>query len=102
MECEIGEKMKVLNISESTVLLDDINVAVIYSRRKEPFEIPDQLARKSETLRMALKAKMLMDVTKGVPEDLPKTLLPDPQSPWFQRQAILSKDDHVDPKKATQ
>jgi len=91
--------MKVLNISETTVFLDDINVAIIYSRKHEPFEISDQIARKSVNLKFALKMKMLLDVTEGVPDVIPKApdiaeMLHDPESPFFKREAILSKDDH--------
>ena len=87
--------MKVLNISESTVYLDDINIAVVYTRRKEPFEISDQLARKSINLKFAIKTELLLDVTNGIPAELPKPkigFVPDPESPYFQKQAILSKD----------
>lgn len=89
--------MKVLNISETTVFLDDINVAVIYSRRLEPFEIADQLAKKSQNLRFALKSKLLLDVTAGVPKLIPVTpgMMADPNSPYFKKQAMLAKDEHA-------
>lgn len=94
--------MKVLNISETTVFLDDINVAVIYSRKADKIiEIADNIARKSLNLKYALKMKLLLDVTDGVPDVIPKApeaetteIQPDPQSPFFQRQALLTKDDH--------
>lgn len=92
--------MKVLNISESTVFLDDINVAVIYSRRNEPFDIPDRMAKKSQNLKFAIKMNMLLDVTNGMPATIPKgrTTIPevpaDPASPYFQKKAMLVEDDH--------
>lgn len=98
--------MKVLNISETTVYLDDINVAVIYSRKSEPFEIEDSVARTSKNLKTALKFKMLLDVTAGIPAVIPKSkfpsqesLAPDPESPFFQRESMLAKDDHREPGK---
>lgn len=63
--------MKVINVSEGTVFLDDINTAVMYSRDRRPFDIPKKSARKSKALKYALKAGLLVDVTDGVPDELP-------------------------------
>lgn len=97
--------MKVLNVSESTVFLDDINFAVIYTRKNEPVEIPDALAKKSRTLKAAIQQHMLIDVTNGIPDVIPKyappkQIQPDPESPYFKKQAMLSKDEHNGPKTA--
>lgn len=94
--------MRVLNITESTVFLDDIGVAVIYSRNKEPFEIADQLANKSRRLKFAIRTGMLLDVTKGVPADVPKwqpvlEVPADPESPYVRKQSMLVKEDHLTP-----
>lgn len=86
--------MKVLNISETTVFLDDINVAVIYNRKGEAFEIPENLAKKSQNLRFAIREKLLLDVTAGMPELPAADVSRDPSSPFFQKQAMLSKVDH--------
>jgi glycosyltransferase involved in cell wall biosynthesis len=66
--------MKVLNLTEGTVVLGDITTPVAYSRNREPIEIPDDLARSSKDLRYALGARMLLDVTKGIPDELPKPI----------------------------
>lgn len=94
--------MRVLNITESTVFLNDIDVTIIYSRTREPFDIPDQLARKSQLLKFAIRSKMLLDVTNGVPAVIPKyepagEIPVDPDSPYFRKQAMLAKDDHAAP-----
>lgn len=88
--------MKVLNVSESTVFLDDINIAVIYDRHRKPFEIVDSLARKSRTLQAALDAKVLVDVTNGVPEGKIDVLV-NPDAPYFKKQGMLVKDDRSVP-----
>ena len=93
--------MKVLNTSEATVILDDINVMVVYSRQRIPQDIPDHLAKRSQNLRLALHRNMLIDVTNGIPEKLPvpaqiQALEPSPDSPFFRKQAMLSRDDHAD------
>lgn len=64
--------MKVINVSESTIFLDDIGVAVIYSRNKKPFYIDDRVAKKSKALKYAIKSRMIVDVTDGIPDVLPK------------------------------
>lgn len=108
--------MKVLNLSETSIFLDDINIVILYSRDKEPQEIEDKIARKSRTLRLAIQKKWLMDVTFGVPAELPPIksftdFKPDQmpelpsQSPsglppefensaYMQKQSMLVKDDH--------
>lgn len=75
-----------MNLTEGTVVLDDITTAVIYTRSRETVDIPDSLARKSKDLRFALRERMLLDVTKGVPADLPK-------SAFDARQSILTTMD---------
>jgi glycosyltransferase involved in cell wall biosynthesis len=91
--------MKILNITEATVFLDDINTAVVYSRKNEPFEISDKLAKKSVSLRQAIISKMLIDVTSGMPQQIPKyvppTLKRDPNSPFLKKQSMLSNDDRI-------
>jgi len=94
--------MRVLNVTESTVFLNDIDVTVIYSRNREPFEIPDQLALKSQLLKFALRTGMLLNVTNGIPSVIPKyqpeiEIPIDPESPYFQKQAMLAKEDHREP-----
>lgn len=91
--------MKVLNICKTTVFLHDIDIAVTYSREKIPIEIPDKLARMSQNLKWAMMHDYVIDVTKGIPDILPvfdenKYLVPDPESPYFKRQSMLSRDDH--------
>ena len=92
--------MKVLNVSESTVILDDISTMVMYSRQRVPQEIPDHLAKRSQNLRLALHRNMLVDVTAGIPEKLPvpaqiQALEPSPDSPFFKKQSMLVRDDHA-------
>lgn len=104
--------MKVLNVSESTIYLDDINIAVIYSRKKKPFEIENRIAKKSKNLRWALKKGLLVDVTKGVPDVLPKPAqldteiavpppeIEEPESLYERRKSLLSTADPVLPSDA--
>ena len=84
--------MKVLNLCDTSIILDDINVVVPYSRHRDPQEIEERLVRRSRTLSTALKEGLLMDVTKGMPETLP------PIKPFGvsakQRESVLVKDDH--------
>src|SRR5258708_5010736 len=87
--------MKVINRTESVVYLDDIDVLVMYTRTNQAQEIDDKLARKSRTLTYALATKMLVDVTDGIPAVMPspeppKSIVPDPDSPYFKRQAMLA------------
>lgn len=92
--------MKVLNVSEQTVFLDDINIAITYNRSNEPIEIPNKLARSSKTLRVALQLEMLIDVTDGIPDIIPKydpKPAVDPGSPFLKRQGMLSNNDHNPP-----
>jgi len=92
-----GDDMKVLNLSEGTVFLDDINVAVLYSRDNEPFEIDDLDAAGSKALRYAISGGLLMDVTKGIPAKMPKKKDASDlkqESPYLKRQDMLVKDDH--------
>ncbi len=63
--------MRVLNIGETTVFLDDINVYVPYDKQKRPVEIATAVASGSRKLAIALKQGLLIDVTAGVPECLP-------------------------------
>jgi len=90
--------MKVLNLSEGTVFLDDINVAVLYSRDNAPFEIADLDAAGSRALRYAISSGLLMDVTKGIPTEIPRKKdagdLKSQESPFLKRQDVLVKDDH--------
>jgi glycosyltransferase involved in cell wall biosynthesis len=87
--------MKILNLIDTTLLLDDIDVAVTYSRDKTPQEIDDKLAFRSKHLSYAIKQGFLIDVTKGVPAELPKPpiQLGDPSnSPFFKRESALVSD----------
>jgi glycosyltransferase involved in cell wall biosynthesis len=94
--------MKILNVSEGTVYLDDINVAVLYSRNREPQEVEDKVAKKSPNLKSAIKMGLLMDVTNGIPEKLPALMTASSledrpegaESPFIRRQSMLVKDDH--------
>lgn len=102
---------------ESTIYLDDIDMPVLYSRNKRPHEIPDKLAKKSKVLEWALDKGMLVDVTNGVPENLPKPKdaaqwareVPrseggtkvDPESPFYKRKSMLVEDDHAIPRGTT-
>ena len=90
--------MKVLNLSEGTVFLDDINVAVLYSRDNTPFDVPDLQAAGSRALRYAISSGLLMDVTNGMPKELPgkkdASDLKAQESPYLKRQDVLVKDDH--------
>ena len=90
--------MKVLNLSEGTVFLDDINIAVLYSRDNAPFEIADLDAAGSRALRYAISSGLLMDVTKGIPTEIPRKKdagdLKSQESPFLKRQDVLVKDDH--------
>lgn len=111
--------MKVLNNSEVSIFLDDIDLIVTYSRSRTPQEIDDKLAKKSKMLRLAFQREWLIDVTKGIPEKLPeiksfdafgKAPEPkpeteaspyyDPESPYFKNQAKISKPDHFKPEMA--
>lgn len=99
--------MKVINISQSTIFLDDINLAVIYSRKKLPFEIDDSLARKSKNLRWVLKEGMLIDVTQGIPNNLPEPACEteyaavneednnEPKSLYHKRKELLASADPI-------
>lgn len=90
--------MKIINVSADQLYLQDIDFLVPYHSDKRITEIPDVLARRSRTLAIALHSVRLVDVTNGVPTPLPeyrpKTIAPDPESPYFARQAALSKDNH--------
>jgi glycosyltransferase involved in cell wall biosynthesis len=101
--------MKIINLCETTIYLDDINVAILYSRNRLPQDIPDPVAKKSQNLKWAIKNKYIIDVTRGVPDVLPPTrdiTAPaqppeppitqqvDPQSPFLKKQSMLVKDDH--------
>jgi len=95
---QIGARMKVINVSSEPIYLDDINVMVPYSSNKRVVEIPDSSARTSRALAVMLHTGRVIDVTKGtpvfIPEFKPKTVQPDPESPWFAKQAVLSRDEH--------
>ena len=92
--------MKVLNVTESTVFLDDINMPVYYTRTNETTDIPEALAQKSKTLRMAMQEGMILDVTQGIPavipryENKPRHIAADPESPYFKKKAMLTEVDH--------
>lgn len=104
--------MKVLNLSETSIFLDDVNLVILYSRNKAPQEIDDKIARRSRTLKIALQKQWIMDVTNGVPATLPpkksynefkapESPPLDPErpadyenSPYMQKQAMLVKDEH--------
>lgn len=63
--------MKILNLSESTVYLDDISLPVLYNRENNPLEVDDRLAKTSRNLRWAIREGLLLDVTDGIPDVLP-------------------------------
>lgn len=90
--------MKILNVCETTLYLDDINVAVLYSRDGTPQDIEDAVARKSRNLKWAIKQGMLLDVTKGAPNPLPerRQFLSESakESPHARRESVLVRDDH--------
>jgi hypothetical protein len=99
--------MKILNVSEGTVYLDDVNVAILYSREREPQDLDDKVAKKSRNLKSAIRMGLLLDVTNGVPEKLPAlktahdvSVRPPmgdddaDESPFLKRQSLLVKDDH--------
>jgi glycosyltransferase involved in cell wall biosynthesis len=83
--------MKILNFSDSTIVLDDINVSIPYSRNREPFEIPERMASRSRLLKSCLASGVIKEVKDGDPA----SLIPDPNSPYFQKQAMLSRNDPV-------
>jgi glycosyltransferase involved in cell wall biosynthesis len=63
--------MKVLNLGETTVFLDDINVYIQYDKYKRPVEIAPAIASGSRKLHAAIKQGLLLDVSNGVPDVLP-------------------------------
>lgn len=63
--------MKLLNLGETTVFLDDINLYVPYSKTNTPTEIAEERASGSRTLAAALAQGFLLDVTNGIPAVLP-------------------------------
>lgn len=93
--------MKILNLSESTVYLDDISLPVLYNRENVPVEVDDRLAKRSRNLRWAIREGLLLDVTDGVPAVLPSRkgqqtyAAPKPEnplSPFRKRQSLLVDD----------
>lgn len=91
--------MKVLNMTEGTIVLDDIMLPIIYSREMQPFDIPDEKARKSKDLRYCLSSKMLLDVTKGIPNPLqisPKSLFDAKKSVFVNMDKPLGKDKRAE------
>lgn len=61
--------MKIINISEGPVFLDDISFSLPYTGRYEIIEIPDLKAIRSNTLRFCLAAKYCLDATKRLPTE---------------------------------
>ena len=96
--------MRILNISEGTIYLDDINLPILYSRHRAPQEIDDKTAKKSRNLRYALSAGLVLDVTNGIPDNLPAlktaaSLEPKEEaqtSPYLQQKSLLVEDSHSD------
>jgi len=59
--------MKLINVSEGPVVLDDIGDIVLYDSKYEPYEIQDGRAKRSRSLRHALALRLLVDVTESIP-----------------------------------
>ena len=90
--------MKLINVSQEPIYLDDINIVIPYTSDKRITEIADSSSRRSRALAVMLHTGRIIDVTKGIPDPLPefkpKVIQPDPESPYFSKQAMLSRDDH--------
>lgn len=96
--------MKILNVTEGTVYIDDLSMPILYNRELKPTEIEDRKGRRSRDLRWAIGEGLLVDVTNGVPDPLPKprrqaeasvqkASIPREASKFHQRKAMLSTAD---------
>ena len=61
--------MKLVNVSEGPVVLDDIGDIVLYDSKYEPYEIQDGRAKRSRSLRHALALRLIVDVTDAMPSN---------------------------------
>lgn len=67
--------MKIINISEGPIYLDDINISLPYTERYDVIDVPDLKAVRSNTLRFCIAAKYCIDASRSVPskEDIEST-----------------------------
>ena len=61
--------MKIINVSEGPIYLDDINIALPYTGRHDIIDIPDLKALRSNTLRFCIAGKYCLDASKKVPSE---------------------------------
>lgn len=97
--------MKVVNVSEGPIFLDDIGCLLSFDRAYTPHEIPDAKAAKSHALRYVITSHMAVDVSSGTVtrEQLDEAHAKFKQrvadmmsrpSKYEEQQSMLSKDDH--------
>jgi glycosyltransferase involved in cell wall biosynthesis len=78
--------MYVVNVSKNTVFLEDANITILYDPEKKPIEIPDEVAKRSLMLRIALKKRSLVSSK----DPLATKIDLDPESPFVQTQSMLA------------
>lgn len=88
--------MKIINISEGPIYLDDVNISLPYTGRYEPIDIPDLKAIRSNTLRFCIAAKYCLDATKEIPslDDIEKAKV-DFKTRLAESEAQVSKYEKV-------
>lgn len=97
--------MKVVNVSEGPIFLDDVGVLISYTSDYKPIEIPENKARKSKALAYVIASSMVVDITDGkktisdidtAKDAFKKRLAADIMkvSKFEEQQSLLSKADH--------